>query len=1244
MPALVCFALLAVAAPARVQGTELSWQPVRGPWGDEPVLGLAEDTAGRVVTIAGWGLWRLEADGWRRDPSYVPPDLNMRTSVGLQPVAVMPPGSDDVWVADSSGLLRWRDGEWEAWPTRSVSPQLLSFAGPDDGWAGGGFGYIYRWDGAGWSTVDDPALPTGIGYFTRLVAAVGPDEAWLGGDGGVGVVRWDGERYQRLRSQRSGGQPQVGSKGCATPSGDVVLAVDPALLVRGEELIDLGVEWAGSCAVDGEGRAWLAGLGGRLAVLGPDDALQEVPSPTFGDVKGLFFDSRGRGWITDGDGLYRSQPPDLPVFRDRAAAAGVADAGHGVDALFIQYDADAWPDLLLVNEPGEVRLFRNGGGWTFADITGESGLAHRSWRLAHVRACDLDFDGDSELLVHDAHADGRVIRYLRNVRGRFVHEELLRAGEHEAGRLGNGDIACVDLDSDGDLDVYVAQADGRNGKPQPNVVFENVGWGRLVRRQVAARGLGGGAECSFIPVFLDLRGDERPELISLNLWGRGHTAWTQADDGRWTELPDQVGLSASYSHVEGAALADLDGDGDQDLFVSEDRGRSRFYRNDGDRLTEVVGHRSYALRAQTAMGSLPSTIFTADLDGDEDIDLLSLDKGTRTQILLNEGDLRFRDVSGDLGFERRDVDNLAVGDVDLDGDPELYLVLSDGPNELYEDVSGGGGRAFRLSALLSATARARVELLDVDGQLLATRWTDPAGSPVVIPGRAGDGETLRVTLSDGSEHRVPAPEPGQHRVRLQTGLAALVGTVQAFVGRRLVWLDRGREAVKTILFLLVLALAVSLGRRRHTLWFGRWLLPAGLAVAWCIVTLALVEARVPVRWTVAGLTVALVPGLVLLDLRATRLRRATWISHFRIERSLGAGGMGAVYLAWDTLHGRRVALKVLHPQLNRSESALERFHREAQLGARFRHDNLVEVYEYGECQVFEGDQPVRTRFLSMEYVDGAALRSWFEQSGPLPLGTACRVGVEILEALQVLHDGGVIHRDLKPENILLTEGGTVKIADFGLARGGGVQTVTATGDIFGTIAYMPPEQARTARVDPRADIYSVGVTLYELLSGRRPFDSEDPIRLTWAILHDDPPPIEQVREGLPVPVRAAIHLALRRDPADRWAKAEQFAAALRPFADRRIDTRSLRRVSKTSTPGPVKLASTLDLAGESPLPEVGELRTAAPPATSDDQETRIPRGPVDGETRAPVPDDAEATQPPATVAPPRSPDGGDDGA
>ncbi len=1210
------FVVTALPGPGAADEGELSWQPVSGPWGEEPVLGLAEDTSGRVVAIAAWGLWRLEADGWRRDPRYDPPDLDLRTHVGTQPVAVIPPGSDDVWIADSSGLLRWRDGEWEAWPTRSVSPQLLSFVGPDDGWAGGGFGYFYRWDGRAWTVVSDPALPTGVGYFSRLVVATAADEVWLAGDGGVGLVRWDGTSFRRVRSLASGGRPQVGSKGCVLPSGEVVLASDPNLLVRGDEILELGTRWVTTCAVDGQGRAWLAGEAGRLAVLDDDGALREVPSPTYGDIKGLFFDSQGRGWITDGDGLYRSQPPDLPVFRERGAAAGVADAGHGIAALFVHHDADAHPDLLLVNEPGELRLLRNGGDWNFIDVTEAAGLAHRSWSKAHVRACDLDLDGDSELLVLDHPPGGRVLRYLRNVRGRYEEEEILRPDLHEAGRIGNGDLACVDLDADGDLDVYLTQMDGWKGHPQPNIVLENVGWGRLERRAVASRGLGGGPDCSYVPVFLDLRGDARPELLSLNLWGQGHTAWTRGDDGRWHELTDRLGMAASYSHVVAAATADLDGDGDRDLFVSENRGRSRFYRNDGGRLTQVVGHAAYPLRSAAGQNSLPSSVFAGDLDADGDQDLLTLDAGTRFQVLLNQGELRFRDVSGDLGFDRRDLDNLAAGDVDLDGDLDLYLVLSDGPNELHEDVSGGGDRVARLSAREASTARARVELLDASGRTLATRWSLQDGSPVTLPARAAPGETLRVTLSDGSVRRVPAPAPGQHEVRLESGLVAAWRAARAFVGRRLAWLDRREEGGKSALFLGALALAVILGRRRRTLWFGARALPVALLVGWAGLTLVLVEARPAVRWAGAGLGLSLIPALVLLDLRATRLRRATWISHFRIERSLGAGGMGAVHLAWDTVHGRRVALKVMHPQLNRSASALERFHREAQLAARFRHPNLVEVFEYGECQVFEGDQPVRTRFLSMEYVDGASLRTWFEQSGPLPLGTACRIGVELLEALQVLHDGDVIHRDLKPENVLLTEAGSVKIADFGLARGGGVQTVTATGDVFGTIAYMAPEQARTSQVDARADLYAVGVTLYELLCGRRPFDDEDPIRLTWLILNGDPPPLDQVREGVPVPVRDAIHRALRRDPEERWHRAEDIAAVLRPFADHRSDTRSLRRISRMSGPGPVDLAAGLpDRPAAGGAPVEGEQ-----PAAFGDEETRLP---VSGDEETRLPPDGE---------------------
>ena len=1184
LAALALTALL-VAPAAAAEGVQ-AWQPVRGPWSDERILGLAEDSQARVTVVTENGLWRLTRTGFERDRRFIPPETHRTAFAAIAPV------SDDVWIADLARISRWKDGTWDHYAVRDVSPSVLTFAGPDDGWALGNFGYVYRWDGAAWSAFEDPALPRGIGYYARSATALAPDDVWLYLQG-VGMLHWDGERMTRIPVQVDAevAEHALTPRGCPLAGGGLLLATSPPVRVAdGVPQKLAGLASANVCAVDPAGRAWLGGYGGTLGVLDGDE-VRAVPSPTSETVRGLIFDSRGSGFLATDSGLWRTVLPGLPVFRDRAADAGIADAGHGHSALFLDLDDDVLPDLLLANQPGELRLFRNSGDWTFVDVTEGSGLADRGWDSPRLVACDLDLDGISDLValhlsaVDPAAAPGtsrssRLV-WLRNKRGRFEEAGSVVVDAAGAHRLGLGNPQCLDVDGDGDLDLFVSRWTGDGGRPMPNLLLENLGFAHLVPRTVASRGLGGGFDFTQAAHLIDLVGDARPELLSINTWERGHTVWGRGDGGRWSQLLDDAGFTHGYPHTSGSLLEDYDGDGDTDLFVAEARGRSRFFRNDEGRFTEVVGDPQAPVLLAEAANSRFASLGQGDLDADGDIDLLGLDRGAGLRVLLNRGGMRFRDVMVDLALDRPDLDFLAVADVEADGDPDLYLVRTEGPNLALEDASGGTGRVVRLVSLRASIAGARVRLRSAAGELRVTRTVPQDLAVIALPPRAAPGERLEVSLSDGTAHDLPAPDDGPQVVHLESGPDRWLAALGAAVGRRLTWMHRREEAGRGLLFLVVLGVLLALGRSRRTDSFGGWRLPATLLVGYALSALLLADRSLAIRWAgTAGWALTLAAAFAI-DLRATRLRRAVWISHFRVERTLGSGGMGTVHQAWDTLHGRRVALKVMHPRVSRSADAVERFHREALLGARFTHPNLVAVHEYGECEILEEDLPVRTRFLAMELVDGESLRPWFERCGPMPLGACCRIGIDLLGALQVLHEGGVIHRDLKPDNLLLTDDGVVKIADFGLARGGGVDTLTATGDVFGTIAYMPPEQARSARVGAAADIWAVGVTLYELLSGRRPFDARDPLQLTWQILQEPPTPLSELREGLPAPVRDAIHRALHKDAEQRWPSAAAFAEVLAPYADRRLDTRSLRRLPASGTEPAVLPVATLPDSGSS---------------------------------------------------------------
>jgi serine/threonine-protein kinase len=253
---------------------------------------------------------------------------------------------------------------------------------------------------------------------------------------------------------------------------------------------------------------------------------------------------------------------------------------------------------------------------------------------------------------------------------------------------------------------------------------------------------------------------------------------------------------------------------------------------------------------------------------------------------------------------------------------------------------------------------------------------------------------------------------------------------------------------------------------------------------------------------------------------------------YRVERVLGHGGMAVVYLARDEELQRPVAVKVLAEHLAGEDSVRERFVREARLAARLSHPNVVQVYDAGESE----GQP----FIVMEYVPGQTLA----QCGKLPADEAVQLVLQACAGLQHAHDAGLVHRDVKPRNLLLRDDGVLKIADFGIARTAEATQLTQLGTVLGTAAYLAPEQAAGKEVSAAADVYSLGAVLYELLTGRPPYQFESLAELALKQQEGLIVPVRDLEPTVPGPVEAATMRSLAREPRFRPESAAEFAHEL----------------------------------------------------------------------------------------------------
>lgn len=258
---------------------------------------------------------------------------------------------------------------------------------------------------------------------------------------------------------------------------------------------------------------------------------------------------------------------------------------------------------------------------------------------------------------------------------------------------------------------------------------------------------------------------------------------------------------------------------------------------------------------------------------------------------------------------------------------------------------------------------------------------------------------------------------------------------------------------------------------------------------------------------------------------------------YRLDRSLGNGGMGEVFAATDVLLDRHIALKRLSTALAQDEPARRRFVREAKALARINDPNVVGVFDTGE----DAEGP----FLVMELVEGTTLRDELRRMGKIEPRRAASIGAGIAGGLAAAHAQGVVHRDVKPSNVFLTGSDVPKVGDFGIARmERGDATMTLTGEAFGSPPYVAPEQATGGRVDARADLYSLGCVLFEMLAGRRPFDGDDPVSLTYQHVHTVAPRVDALVPGVPPNLATLVTGLLEKDPADRPQTAEEVRRAL----------------------------------------------------------------------------------------------------
>ena len=288
-------------------------------------------------------------------------------------------------------------------------------------------------------------------------------------------------------------------------------------------------------------------------------------------------------------------------------------------------------------------------------------------------------------------------------------------------------------------------------------------------------------------------------------------------------------------------------------------------------------------------------------------------------------------------------------------------------------------------------------------------------------------------------------------------------------------------------------------------------------------------------------------------------------NRYELVEFVGKGGMALVYRAIDRRTGHNVAVKILRPEYNQDAEFTNRFEREALTASKMSHHNIVNLLDVGQ----DGD----IRYLIMEYVNGQTLKEVIRQKGALPPSVAAQIGIRILSALQHAHNNGIIHRDIKPQNVLVHEDGHIKVSDFGIARVAGANTLSSEDSVMGSVHYFSPEQAKGENVTFASDLYSVGVCLYEMMTGQPPFDGETPVAVALQHINAKPRPMSEINPTVPPAMERVVAKAMEKRPEMRYQSAVEMAQDLQR-ALQEPDGTWLGRLPDKPQDTPVKFSNT----------------------------------------------------------------------
>lgn len=1028
--------------------------------------------------------------------------------------AVLPDGK--AWMVGQQGNIIYFDGiKWNEQfsPVKRRGNENLTSGDLHDiqmlsdtsGWAVGKQGIILRYTKNGWRKLNSPTNDE-----LKSVSMINDTSGWIVGDRGT-ILRFKNNQWKKYPS-------------------------NIRVTLNSVKALDDNHVWA---------------VGGRSTLISFDNGKWfennnvKTYEDLFNDIA-VVKDRNGdyKIWIIGDNGIYTNSQNLKFSFTDITSQASLRKDGRV--ALFQDLNNDFYPEAAILLEGSHTILHENVEGNFFREISRETTTNN----VQTAALGDFNNDGENDIIEIGDDTNYRMMFGKGDLKYRNVESADFLKLNFMQTDLYLTAIQQADFDNDGNLDLYISNYNyedmlfKNDGTGRFINVFHNTGIKKLLDHRSYCVTLSDYDMNGLVDVLISYKVPEKNQHLFMFL-NKGNFKFVEKVDSNFTTRI----APSTYSAISN----DFNNDGLPDIVVFNNGEKLKFLVNKGDAnfvdVADEIGFTEKFNHPEPSNGLMNC----ADVNNDGWLDFF-----IGSKLFLNSSEFKFSEIGNHTGVDF--LGNPSFADFDNDGDMDLFI----GSSRL---ALGSGDRAvlYRnnlvpknylkvalepdLSNRNGIGTKMFLEGYDKKGKLRykTIRQVGLGGSAAVQQNfscehfgiNPGWKYNLLVVFPSGIQKKIQNVESYKELTVAESSFPnhtlILIGKS---LNRTLLLINPVAELIKFVVMFFVFVELYLFGiRTKAKKIVKKWYPAVGFILLYLVLThLSINEKFFESFLFSVGVTGSTALGFIFIVANYVEKKESKYISHYKLIEIIGVGGMGKVFKAIDTQNGRIVALKVLNPHLLREEENKKRLASEGRLLSSLNHDSIIKVYEFGEAQ--------RHTFIAMEYLSGGTLDEFIQKNFPLNESKFLDITKQICDGLSAIHLNNIVHRDLKSQNIMFDKDGKIKIMDFGLSKSPLVTTMTSLGTIVGTLGYVAPEQITNMHVDHRTDIFSLGVILYQMISGKLPFKGENEMALIHSIFNMIPEKPSALNSAF-ILYDEIVLKCLSKNPEERFSSADEILDALK---------------------------------------------------------------------------------------------------